>query len=397
MVDVLHKDVCIDVAKVHKLVSLYAARPKLARLVRSIDLFRDADTDDERTSGRKSRGKERGIYKPIMRSSGITRRLQLMLKYDLRRKNVQADMALLLLQIPNIQCLLLGGLSHGDIRFLDPVFFNTSSSTADLASSDAHRCRPYLKEVIRKRLKARLNKLEIPFGGLWDSDNGHRTFDLSEYAHLTHVTTCVDELMRPKWKAWGSEPDYALGVLPKTLTHLTLGGTCWDFDRLLTHLVEQKATGILPRLRSLTIYTHHQMGQEGMGDDRAKLPNRARSDHTATHVQALRDVGITVTRRHTGPNHMRYFCRLNMIDTGYRSRHVLGQLEPLEMREYFEHWRHRATDMEVRRLAYERMLEQEEQPEAYEPSTHGDKNSCTDVGEYSEAEWDGLAKLALND
>ena len=85
-----------------------------------------------------------------------------------------------------------------------------------------------------------------------------------------------------------------------------------------------------------------------------------------------------------------------MIDTGYRSRHVLRQLEPLEMRGYFEHWRHRATDMEVRRLAHERMLEQEEQPEAYEPSTHGDKNSCTHVSGCSEAEWDGLANLALN-
>ncbi|KAI4947085.1 hypothetical protein J4E86_008708 [Alternaria arbusti] len=134
-------------------------------------------------------------------------------------------MALLLLQIPNIQRLLLGGLSHGDIRFLDPVFFNTSASIADPASSDAHRCRPYLREIIRKRLKTRLNKLEIPFGGLWDSVNGHQTFDLSEYAHLTHVTTCVDELMTPKWTAWGSEPDYELGVLPKTLTHLTLGAS----------------------------------------------------------------------------------------------------------------------------------------------------------------------------
>jgi len=388
--------VCVDIAKVHKLVSLYAAQPKLAQLVRSIDLFRDADTHDERASERKARGKERGIYKPIMRSSGITRRLQRMLKYDLRRKNVQADMALLLLQLPNIQRLLLGGLSHGDIRFLDPVFFNTSASTADLASSDAHRCRPYLKEVIRKRLKTRLNKLEIPFGGLWDSVNRHRTFDLSEYAHLTHVTTCADELMTPKWKAWGSEPDYELGVLPKTLTHLTLGGTCWDFDRLLTHLVAQKATGVLPRLRSLIVYTHH-VGQEGMGADHAKSPHRARLDHAATHVQALQDFRITATLRHTGPDHMRYFCRLNMIDTGYRSRHVLRQLEPLEMRGYFEHWRHRATNIEVRRLAHERMLEQEEQPEACEPSTHGDKNSCTDVGEYSEAEWDELANLALND
>ncbi|KAI4611412.1 hypothetical protein J4E80_007633 [Alternaria sp. BMP 0032] len=384
------------VSKVHKLVSLYAAQPKLAQLVRSIDLFRDADTHDERASERKARGKERGIYKPIMRSSGITRRLQRMLKYDLRRKNVQADMALLLLQIPNIQRLLLGGLSHGDIRFLDPVFFKTSASTADLASSDAHRCRPYLKEVIRKRLKTRLNKLEIPFGGLWDSVNRHRTFDLSEYAHLTHVTTCVDELMTPRWKAWGSEPDHELGVLPKTLTHLTLGGTCWDFDRLLTHLVAQKATGVLPRLRSLIVYTHH-VGQEGMGADHAKSPHRARLDHAATHVQALQDFRITATLRHTGLDHMRYFCRLNMIDTGYRSRHVLRQLEPLEMRGYFEHWRHRATDMEVRRLAHERMLEQEEQPEAYEPSTHGDKNSYTDVGGSSEAEWDRLANLALND
>ena len=319
-----------------------------------------------------------------------------MLKYDLRRKNVQADMALLLLQIPNLQRLLLGGLSHSDIRFLDPVFFNTSASTADLASSDANRCRPYLKEVIRKRLKTRLNKLEISFDGLWDSVNGHRSFDLSEYAHLTHVITCVDELMTPKWKAWGSEPDYELGVLPKTLTHLTLGGTCWEFDRLMTHLVAQKATGILPTLRKVTIYTH-QVGREGMGADREKYSNRARLDHTTTHVQSLQDVGITATLRQSGPNHMHYFCRLNMIETGYRSRHVLRKLESLELRGYFEHWRHRATNMELRRIAHERMLEEEEQPETYEPNADGNKSSCTDFGECSEAEWDGLANLALND
>lgn len=279
-----------------------------------------------------------------------------MLEYDLRRKNRQADMALFLLQIPNIQRLLLGGLSHNDIPFLDPVFFNTSTSTADLAHSDAHRCRPYLKEIIRKRLKTRLNKLEIPFGGLWGSVNGHRTFDLSEYTHLTHVTICVDELMTPKWKTWGSEPDYELGVLPETLTHLTLEGTCWDFDRLLTHLVAQKATGILPRLRSLIVYTQ-QVRQERTGPDRERYSSRARLDQTAAHIQILQDVGITATLRHNGPNYMRYFCRLNMIETCYRSCHVLSQLEPLEMRGYFEHWRHRATDMEVRRITHERMLE----------------------------------------
>jgi hypothetical protein len=34
----LHKDLCVDIVRVHKLVSLYIAQPRLAQLMRNMDL-----------------------------------------------------------------------------------------------------------------------------------------------------------------------------------------------------------------------------------------------------------------------------------------------------------------------------------------------------------------------
>jgi hypothetical protein len=403
-VKVLHKDVCVDMARIPQLVSLYVTQPKLAQLVRSIDLFQDTDNNDERKPGLKSSG----TYMLIIRSSGITKRLQRMLKYDLRRRNRQAHMALLLLQTPNLQGLFLGEISHRDIRFLDPLFFNSSAATADPVCLDADYCRPYLRVIIEKRLKSRLNKLEMPFDGLWDSFSGPQSFDLSNYAQLTHVTTCADQLMTPSWKAWGAEPVYEFSVLPRTLTHLTFGGTCWDLCRLLAYLAGEKANQMLPRLRNLIVYT--QPSRQGdVGTDRHQLYDRVQSDPVAAHFRALEDVGITATLRYNGLNHIRDLCRLTMGETDYQSRHELRRLEALEMRGSVEHWQHKATATEAKPTtreyttggeeqpkAYELSAE-EEQPNSYEPSAEEEQDELTNVVQYSEASWDGFTNLTLND
>jgi hypothetical protein len=390
-VKVLHKDVYVDMARIFQLVSLYVAQPKLAQLVRSIDLFQDTDNNDERKPGLKSSG----IYMLIISSSRITKRLQRMLKYDLRRKNRQAHMALLLLQISNLQGLYLGEISHRDIRFLDPLFFNSSAATADPVCPDAEYCRPYLRVIIEKRVKSRLNKLEIPSDGLWDPFSGPQSFDLSNYTQLTHVTTCADQLMTPSWKAWGAEPVYTFSVLPKTVTHLTFGGTCWDLCRLLAHLGGEKANQMLPRLRHLIVYTQ-PLRQGDVGTDRRQLYDRVQSDPVAAHFRALQDVGITATLRYNGPKHIRYLCRLNMGETDHQSRHKLRRLESLEMRGSIEHWQYKATATEVNPTTRECTTKGEERPKAYELSAE-DQDAWTNVGEYSEASWDGFTNLTLND
>jgi hypothetical protein len=382
----------VDMARISQLVSLYVAQPKLAQLVRSIDLLQDTDNNDERKPGLKSSG----AYMLIVRSSGITKRLQRMLKYDLLRKNRQAHMALLLLQIPNLQGLFLGDMSHRDIRFLDPVFFNSSAATADPVRLDADYCRPYLRVIIEKRLKSRLNKLEMPFDDLWDSFSGPQSFDLSTYTQLTHVTTCADQLMSPSWKAWGAEPVYEFSVLPRTLTHLRFGGTCWDFCRLLAHLGGEKTNRMLPRLRHLIVYT--QPSRQGdVGTDRHQLYDHVQSDPVAAHFRALEDVGIKTTLRYNGPKNIRYLCRLNMGEPDYQSRHELRRLESLEMRGSIEHWQHKATTTEVNPTTRECTTKGEEQSKAYELSAEEEQDELTNVDEYREASWDGFTNLTLND
>jgi hypothetical protein len=309
----LHKDLCVDIVKVHKLVSLYVAQPKLAQLVRNIHLFRDAGTDDED----KPEVKNIGIYMPIIRSSGLTRRHQRILKSNLRRQNRQAHMALLLLQTPNLQGLLLGEMSHGQIRFLNPVFFNGSASTADSGHEHPDSCHPYLKAIITKRLKSKLAMLEMPFHGLWDTISRHQKFDLSEYTQLTHVTTCIGELMATRRKAWDAKPVYVFGVLPKTLTHLTLGGACCDLRHLLAHLVLEHTSGRLPKLRSLVVYT--------------KYCDCAQTRRNAAYVQSLADTGVTATLRCDGPTHVRYGLRLDTLETGCRFHYINTVPRFLEM------------------------------------------------------------------
>ena len=353
--EILHKDVCIDIAKVHRLVYLYVAQPKLAQLVKSIDLFGEADPH----AFLELEAKEPDFYEPIIGSSGLNDSLQHILIGDLRRQDHQAYMALLLLQTLNFQILLLGQTYHSGIHFLDPVFFTGLPTSPNSMSPDHVHTRdvqPYLREIIATRLKPRLTRLEIPHHGLWDVVwVGHQSLDLGECIQLSHLTTSVDGFLIIKWPVWGARAVYHFGVLPKTLTHLTIGGVSWDLGHLLAHLALEKPSGRTPELHNLVVF----------------IAEYAQTKQIFAQVQTLEDAGITTTLRY---DDLCYCLRLDTLDTGYRSRHMDESLRSLEMRGHFEPWRYVATAREVLQMTHGRNMEERGQIEEEELKSQEDQD-----------------------
>lgn len=243
----------VNMSRTRRLVDKYMSRPDLAIKVRSLDLYTEERipapvpkpaqqfSKKKRSVIRKNKQLWKS-YANLVRSTGVAEDVQKSWKDAIEHEDDKAWVGLLLAALPNLECVLLGGLALDYLENVDRLC--TTAILKDPRRTDLGGLAPksYLHDVFLA-LGPRLRTLELPhkaFGLCWELE-----WPLATYTGLKHLITHLDALYK----------DTVYDALPATLERLSV--SCGEIHRateLLSNVTSRKKQLKLPSLKQLDLY-----------------------------------------------------------------------------------------------------------------------------------------------
>jgi hypothetical protein len=378
--EILHKNVCVHMENVPRLLDLYVAKPKVAEYVRCLELYGRNPIKNKKRFGpisnivskvtvqdwcctavrevfategtfcsyhQQEHAKRTTAYASFVWKSGLPVVLQKELIQGCLRRKANAHVAIILLVLlPNIQGLYLGrlanvanGISLGHDLYFD---FRDSGPTSSSKAS---------MQRIFDLLAPKLITLELLGSWLYMTGRGpsnNTAMNLSPYASLTTLIAPCNALMHVchTWSMRGSgQLLKRFAIPPPTLKKLTIeGGPIEDrTTALLLHLLDVQKSGSLPNLRQMNVYVPFSAADGGNSRDTPSHVNpldAGVSNSIADSINQFQHLGVSASLKSRNRYEIASQFRLipQMGET-LQTKHCVWQndLEVLEVRGCFEY------------------------------------------------------------